>query len=165
MTALKAWTVIVLEDMAREKVLLLRRSEKKLLLPDLVTGIGGKIEFEIGEAGDIEASALRELEEETEVRREHVQNLQMRLATIITEDGLTRLLYWMTGTLTKEPTSLASTEGVLEWHAKDQLPLSEMTRGAMRAIPFILTLRDDDLHIYSGAAKTDTNGDWEVHFI
>lgn len=165
MTALKVWTIIVLDDDTREKVLLLRRSSDKKLLPSLITGIGGKVELEMGEAADIEAAALRELEEETQIRREDIRDLRMRLATIITEDGLTRMLYWMTGVLQKQPESLVATEGMLEWYGKDTLPLAQMTRAAAVAVPFIFDLSDDDMTVYSGAATTKENGDWDLKVI
>ena len=64
MPKLDARTIVLLYNPDQTQVLLLRRSPEKALWPNLITGIGGKVEVILGEASDIRASLLREVAEE-----------------------------------------------------------------------------------------------------
>ena len=163
--ALKAWTILVLEDVAGENVLLLHRSAEKKLLPNLVTGIGGRVELEKDEGQDIVASVLRELEEETSIVRDDVKNVKTRLVNIVVEQELTKVLYWLTGTLNKELEDFHSTEGELMWYSKNALPLAAMTSAAKESIPFILGLDEDDDKVYGGVLEVLPKEDRKLHII
>ena len=143
-------TAIILRHPTAAAVLLLRRSPTKKLFPNLITGIGGKVELAAGEGNDQHAAALREFGEETAIPLAFVTDLRLRLSTILTRDALQVILLWFTGCLTTLPTDLRCTEGQLEFYPVDQLPVSFMIPTASQTIPFILSLPADDTTIYNG---------------
>ena len=162
MLNLKAWTIIVLKDPQKRKVLLLKRAPDKKIFPNLITGIGGHVEMLQGECDDIQESVLRELEEESAVKREHLNNLQARLVTLVTEHEGSRILYWFTATLKEELEDLRCPDGVLQWYEKDMLPDS-LTPTAAKAIPFILGLSEEDKTLYDGVFTVLPTGDMQLH--
>jgi len=143
-------TAIILRHPTEAAVLLLRRSPTKQLFPHLITGIGGKVELATGEGDDLYAAALREFVEETAIPLSCVTALRLRLSTILARDGLQVILLWFTGRLTTLPTDLSCTEGQLEFHPVDQLPVSSMIPTASQTIPFVLALPEDDSTVYNG---------------
>ena len=144
-------TILVLHDPAGERVLLLRRSPHKKLFPNLITGIGGKVELEDGEAEDIERSLWREVSEETGLGPDHIKNLKLRLTTILSRDQQQVVLFWFTGSLMFSPDEeLACEEGQLQWFARDALPVNEMTPTGREAIPLVVSLMEDQTSAYNG---------------
>ena len=143
-------TALILRHPTDAKVLLLRRSPTKKLFPNLITGIGGKVELTQGEGDDLLAAALREFHEETAIPAACLTHLRLRLSTILTRGDLQVILLWFTGWLTALPTDLRCTEGELEFHPLAQLPIHAMIPTASQAIPFILSLPDSDETIYNG---------------
>ncbi|MEZ4729889.1 MAG: NUDIX hydrolase [Caldilineaceae bacterium] len=149
-------TAIVLRHPTEPAVLLLRRSATKKLFPNLITGIGGKVELDTGEGDDLIAAAWREFQEETQIPPALVADVRLRLSTIISRGDQQVLLLWLTGRLTALPPDLCCTEGQLEFHTVDQLPLDEMIPTARQAIPLMLALADEDPIVYNGCF--DRNG-------
>ncbi|MCE7982994.1 MAG: NUDIX domain-containing protein, partial [Caldilinea sp. CFX5] len=143
-------TALVLRHPTAPSVLLLRRSPTKKLFPNLITGIGGKVELTAGEGEDLVAAAWREFQEETLIPAELVADVRLRLSTIISRGDQQVLLLWLTGQLLALPPDLSCTEGVLEFHPVIQLPVDEMIPTARQTIPFILALAVDDLIVYNG---------------
>jgi 8-oxo-dGTP pyrophosphatase MutT (NUDIX family) len=134
-------------------VLLLKRAATKKLLPNLITGIGGKVEFDQNEAKDLEASLLREFTEETKIDINTISGITLKLSTIISRDGLQVVLLWYVGQLNEIPQDLSCTEGELGFYDVDSLPLEDFTPTASKAIPFILSAKGDK--IYNGVFKED----------
>ncbi len=143
-------TAIVLYHPTAAAILLLRRSPTKKLFPNLITGIGGKVELDQGEGNDLAAAALREFGEETTIPPTLIANLRLRLSTILTRGDLQVILLWFTGRLTALPTDLSCTEGELEFHPLNDLPIAAMIPTASQSIPFILSLPDADTTVYNG---------------
>jgi len=143
-------TAIILRHPNEASVLLLRRSSSKKLFPNLITGIGGKVELEEGEGNDLTAAAWREFTEETQIPAGTVADLRLRLSTILTRGALQVVLLWFTGKLTTLPADLRCSEGDLAFYPVDQLPIHAMIPTASQTIPFILSLPDDDERIYNG---------------
>lgn len=143
-------TALVLRHPHTNAVLLLRRSPIKKLFPNLITGIGGKVELTAGEGDDLIAAAWREFQEETKIPPALVADVRLRLSTIISRGDQQVLLLWLTGQLLALPPDLSCTEGVLEFHPIIQLPVDEMIPTARQAIPFILALSADDQIVYNG---------------
>lgn len=143
-------TALVLRHPTAPAVLLLRRSATKKLFPNLITGIGGKVELAHGEGDDLIAATWREFHEETNIPAPLVSDVRLRLSTIISRGDQQVLLLWLTGKLLDLPADLSCTEGQLEFHAVDQLPLDAMIPTARQAIPVILALADSDPIIYNG---------------
>ena len=143
-------TILVLRHPNRRQVLLLRRSTDKKLFPGLITGIGGAVELKIGEGADLDAAVLRELEEETRISRADISDLRLRLTTVLNRDHAVVFLLWYTGKLSIIPSDLSCTEGELSFFKAKDLPLGLMIPTARDAIPFVISLSDDDSKTYSG---------------
>ena len=143
-------TILVLRHPDRRQILLLRRSPHKKLFPNLITGIGGAVELALGEAADLDAAVLRELEEETRIGRADISDLRLRLTTVLSRDSTEVLLLWYTANLSMIPSDFLCTEGELSFFAAADLPLDLMVPTAREAIPFVISLSDDDITTYSG---------------
>lgn len=129
---------------------MLRRSSAKKLFPNLITGIGGKVELKAGEGDDLEAALWREVAEETRIPRSQIADLRLRLSTLLTRNDEQVVLFWFTGHLLQTPADLSCTEGTLEFFAPAKLPLSELIPTAREAIQFIVSLPDTNTTIYNG---------------
>ena len=147
---LDARNILILRHPDRRQILLLRRSTDKKLFPGLITGIGGAVELSMGEGADLEAAVLRELEEETRIAPTDISNLRLRLTTVLNRDSAMVLLLWYTGKLSIIPSDLSCTEGELSFFKAQDLPLESMIPTAREAIPFVISLSDDDAKTYSG---------------
>lgn len=149
---LDARTILILSHPDRTKVLLLRRISTKKLFPNLITGIGGKIEFDLGEHNDIEKAMLREFHEETKIPLDEITNIHLRLSTITYRESFDGavVLFWFTGDLIQIPNDLSCTEGTLHFFDKTNLPESEMIPSARQAIKFVVSLAPDDTMKYIG---------------
>jgi len=143
-------TILVLWHPDGRQVLLLRRSPQKKLFPGLITGIGGAVELALGEGADLEAAVLRELEEETRIARSDISDLRLKLTTVLSRDYAIVLLLWYIGRLEAVPSDLSCSEGELSFFARGDLPLEAMVPTAREAIPFVISLSDDDTTTYSG---------------
>ncbi len=139
-------TALILRHPNNNEVLLLKRAPFKKIFPNLITGIGGKVEFSLGEDQDLEKSLLREFQEETKIDLNIVEGIQLRLASMITRGDLQVILLWFTGQLTEIPPDLSCNEGDLAFYPVDSLPLKAMTPTAAEAVPFILSVTDDKVH-------------------
>lgn len=142
-------TAIILRHPTEPAVLLLRRSATKKLFPNLITGIGGKVELAQGEGDDLIGAAWREFQEETKIPATLVADVRLRLSTLISRGDQQVLLLWLTGQLLAMPADLSCTEGVLEFHPINHLPVADMIPTARQAIPFILALAADDAIVYN----------------
>jgi len=149
-------TALVLRHPTESAVLLLRRSATKKLFPNLITGIGGKVELNAGEGDDLLGAAWREFHEETMIPDALVADVRLRLSTLVSRDQQQIVLLWFTGALTALPPDLRCTEGDLEFHAIDHLPVDVMIPTARHAIPWILSLPQADTTVYNGCF--DQNG-------
>ncbi len=143
-------TALVLRHPTEPAVLLLRRSATKKLFPNLIPGIGGKVELNAGEGDDLLGAAWREFHEETMIPATLVTDVRLRLSTLVSRGEQQIVLLWLTGMLTSLPPNLSCTEGELEFHAIDQLPVDAMIPTARQAIPFVLSLPQTDSTVYNG---------------
>lgn len=143
-------TILVLWHPDGRQVLLLRRLASKKLFPNLITGIGGAVELKMGEGEDLEGSVIREVEEETRLGRGDIEDLRLRLTSVLSREGEQVMLLWFTARLREAPSDLSCTEGVLSFFNAQDLPLELMVPTAREAIGFVVSLPDDDLRTYSG---------------
>lgn len=149
MIKLDVRTALILHHPTEPAVLLLRRSPTKKLFPNLITGIGGKVELDQGEGEDLIGAAWREFQEETKIPADLVADVRLRLSTLISRDDQQVLLLWLTGRLLALPSDLSCTEGELAFHPLAQLPVTQMIPTARQAIPFVLALPAADPIIYN----------------
>ena len=146
-------SALILRHPSENKVLLLKRGSFKKLLPNLITGIGGKIELEKGEGEDLEKALLREFVEETQIDLNIVTDIKLRLTTSFFRDGIQWSIFWYTGQLTELPQDLSCNEGELSFYDVGSLPVKEFTPPASEAIPYILNVQDDKT--YNSVFKSD----------
>lgn len=135
--------------------LLLQRSPQKKLFPNLITGIGGAVELEQGEGANLEAAALRELTEETQIPPETLHNLRIRLTTHLVRGQDLVILLWLTAHLTRLPENLSSPDGQLAFYPRQKLPLPQMVPTAREAIAFLARLGAEDERCYCGTYGPD----------
>jgi len=145
---LACFGALILRHPSENKVLLLKRAAQKKIFPNLITGIGGKVELNLGEDQDLTKALFREFTEETKISLDTVENVQLRVSTITSRGNHQVVLLWFTGWLKQIPADLNCNEGELNFYSVDNLPLQEFTPTAAEAIPFIL--RANLFRVYNG---------------
>jgi 8-oxo-dGTP diphosphatase len=126
---------VILLNHANE-YLLLQRATTKQFAPNRWTGIGGSVEPE--ELNNLRASALRELQEETNILEAEVDNFTLRRVLLHARmnDQLTMLLYF-TGSLDAY-TLPECTEGMLAWIAPTQLSELDIIESTRPVLPLLI---------------------------
>ena len=149
-------TTVVLFNAGR--LLLLHRAPWKRILPNLWTGIGGKVEH--GESDDLLAAARRELFEETDLRAEEVGELRLRRTLTLYRPnlGVVTLLYF-TGQARTERVP-ACNEGTLAWVHPEELPTLPIIPNTARVLPYLIDdERTDDTVVHCGVASYTADGE------
>lgn len=116
------WTVIFLVDQdPPSKIILLKRSAKKVFAPNFYVGIGGKVGDIVGfESETPLESAYRELAEETE-NNLTIDNITLyEFARCLYDSGLTLHYFWGMYKETKLP-KISANDGTVEWVETDTL--------------------------------------------
>jgi 8-oxo-dGTP pyrophosphatase MutT (NUDIX family) len=141
-------TILIARHPDGHRVLLLKRSQDKKLFPGLITGIGGALEFSMGEEKDMTRAVLREVSEETAIGPDDLDSPALRLATLEARGQELVLLLWFTAGLKSVP-DLSTAEGELAFYNPDALPLERMIPSARYAIPKVLAYppADSTLHV------------------
>ena len=102
----------------RNHVLLMRRSPTRKFMPGIWTGIGGHLEA--AEHGNLRCACLREIEEETGLRSEDVEELALRYVILRQSHKELRQQFVYFGRTAK--TELSSTdEGTLHWIPRTEI--------------------------------------------
>lgn len=147
--------ILVLHHQDRQQILLLKRSPTKKLFPSLVTGVGGKVEVDKGEANNLSASVFREFTEETSILPETVDDLRLRLVTTRVGDDEVVVLLWYTGFLQTTPEDLSCNEGELFFIDRTQLDTLNFVPSARDPIRFVVALSDADHVVYTAVYDRD----------
>jgi 8-oxo-dGTP diphosphatase len=134
------FTVIVLRHGGQ--YLLLERAVTKRVQPGRWTGMGGRVEAD--EMGDLAASALRELHEESGIAAHDVRDFTLRRVVFHARPGapLTTLLYF-TGILTTRVLPPCP-EGTLAWVSPEQLPGLPLIDNARPLLPLLFADQERD---------------------
>ena len=150
-TKLRNMTAIYI--MRGEEMLMLYRIGSKVVDPSWC-GIGGH--FEEQELNDPYACVLRELEEETPIHRDMLENVEFKYVTLRLKKGEIRQNYYYFAWL-KEDADLAwtSTEGKLQWVPFDEVMTKEMPLTAKYMLEHYLTVGRFDDAVYSGVTRED----------
>ena len=133
---LRAYVTILLVDEKKENVLLLKRAANKSFAPNLITGVGGTVELEEGEAQDMWKTVERELEEEVGIKHSEVRDWYATLRFMREDEHGTHIITNVVGTWEGEPP--ASDDGVLAWYPINTLPVDELVPSQKHGIPFSL---------------------------
>jgi 8-oxo-dGTP diphosphatase len=140
------------------RLLLLHRAPWKRILPNLWTGIGGKVED--GEYDDLTTAARRELYEETDLDPEEVGAIRLRRTLTLFRPslGVVTLLYFTGQALTdRGPTC---NEGTLAWVRPDELATLPIIPNTARVLPYLIDdERTDDPAVHCGVATYTNDGE------
>jgi 8-oxo-dGTP diphosphatase len=132
--SLELFSLILL--LHEERVLLLQRAAWKRFAPLRWTGLGGRIEPH--EFGDLRASALRELAEESGLAEADVAHFTLR--RLLLHDRATTpitLLAFFTGRLA-DPVLPESPEGTLHWLRAEDFAALDIIESAAPVLPLLI---------------------------
>lgn len=142
--------IIILMHPNKREVLLLKRDPAKKLFPNLITGLGGKVELESGEGNDLTSAMWRELLEETQISKNSVREMRLKLITTVARPDEIVILLWYKGTLISQPENLDCTEGSLQFYKISDLEKLEYIPTARDPIQFVTKLPEEDSTVYTG---------------
>ena len=152
-TKLRNMTAIYItyRENSQEKLLMLYRVGSRVVEPSWC-GIGGH--FEESELNDPLACVLRELEEETPIKREMLENLTFKYVTLRLKKGEIRQNYYYFASLRDDVTDLdalmTSSEGNLKWVPMGDVLTKEMPLTAKFMLQHYLTIGRFDDKLYCG---------------
>lgn len=119
MTIINALRVMTTAYLFRDNhVLLMERSSQRDFIPGIWSGVGGHVEPH--EYGDIRSSCLREIEEETRLRSEDLQDLRLRYVILRQRRAELRQQFIYFGATAKRELA-ATAEGTLHWIPSHQV--------------------------------------------
>ena len=134
--SIKLFTVVFIFNGG--KVLLLKRSKAKKFLPGKIVGIGGHVEP--GETADLLSSALREVEEETKVKREDLYDFKyLGVLSFSNYHELEGNTYFFSAEIKDiKDLDLSCPYGELNWYPVRQLPKLNFCADTKKAVPYLL---------------------------
>ncbi len=134
----------------RDKILLLYRIGSRVVNNSYVGSAGGHFEKE--ELNDAMACVLRELNEETGLVKEDIENLALRYVTLRMKDNEIRQNYYFFANLISTYKEISSNEGHLEWVDYKNISLLEMPYTAKYVIDHFLKVGRNTTCLYGGIA-------------
>ena len=138
--------------LARGNEILLLYRQGSRVANGLWTGSAGG-HFEEYELNDPEACVLREMNEELGLKREDIEDLNLRYITLRRIKGEIRQNYFFFATLKEAaPSDLSSNEGILKWFTIDEIGKLEMPYSAKFVLRHYLTTGRASAEIYGGVA-------------
>ncbi len=151
MTRLRNMTAIYI--MHQNRMLMLYRIGSRVVEPSWC-GIGGH--FEESELNNPKECVLRELEEETPIKRDMLDNLTFKYVTLRLKKGEIRQNYYYFASLKEDmPINLDSNEGKLRWVPLDEVMEKEMPLTAKFMLQHYLEIGRFDDNLYSGTTLED----------
>ncbi len=137
----------------QEKLLMLYRVGSRVVAPSWC-GIGGH--FEESELNDPLSCVLREMEEETPLKRENLKEISFKYVTLRLKKGEIRQNYYYFASLKDDAViELSSNEGKLRWIPLEQVMEKEMPLTAKFMLQHYLETGRFDNKLYSGVTLED----------
>lgn len=150
-TKLRNMTAIYIRQ--NDQLLMLYRIGSRVVDPSWC-GIGGH--FEESELNDPYACVLRELEEETPIRREMLEDVTFKYVTLRLKKGEIRQNYYYFASLKDDADlNLTSNEGKLRWVPFDEVMEKEMPLTAKFMLQHYMEIGRFDDKVYSGTTMED----------
>ena len=146
---LRNMTSIYLYDES-DRVLLLNRIGSRVVKKGYVGSAGGH--FEKDELNDAKACVLRELEEETKLVIEDIENLQLRYVTLRYKNSEIRQNYYFFAKLKNKDKKIESNEGELKWFDFAEICNLEMPHTAKFVIEHYIKEGQKNNKLYGGIA-------------
>jgi 8-oxo-dGTP diphosphatase len=138
-----------------DQVLLLKRSNSRAFAPGKWTGVGGKVESV--EFQDLTAAAIRELEEETGLAPQEIQDLKLRVVLTQPESGDLVLVCFFPGRALRRAEGPCA-EGRLSWESTSAIDDLEMIENARCALKRILASGLEDDGVDFGICQSGPEG-------
>ena len=150
-TKLRNMTAVYI--LSQGRMLMLYRIGSRVVDPSWC-GIGGH--FEQDELNDPYACVMRELEEETPIKREMLENLTFKYVTLRLKKGEIRQNYYYFASLRDDvDVRLESDEGKLRWVPLEEVMDKEMPLTAKFMLKHYLEVGRFDDKLYSGTTLED----------
>ena len=139
------------------KLLMLKRSEERALASNLWTGIGGHVE--VNEHNSPEESCIREILEETGIRRNEIERLELRYILMRRSKDEIRQHYIYFGNISKM-NFINSDEGTLHWINPSKVLNLEMPITVKHMIKHYLN-NPDEQSVFIGSVN-QSQMEWSV---
>lgn len=135
-----------------DKLLLLYRIGSSVIADSYTASAGGHFEKE--ELNDAAACVLRELNEETGLTEQDIENLTLRYVTLRLKKGELRQNYYFFADLKDDTKVIVSNEGTLKWFDIAELSASppEMPFSAGYVVKHYIDIGQNTDSLYVGAA-------------
>ena len=141
-----------------DAVLLLERADSAGFAPGKWTGVGGKVERD--ELDDLEAAALREIFEETGLRRSDLSHMRLKFVLALPEAGGISALVFFSAQTRKMDVGPCD-EGNLHWVLTEELKSIDMIDNASRVLDVLIQDRQTGNGItHYGVSRPGGDTDW-----
>ena len=153
-----------------QEVLFLQKKPKDTFLAGFLVPIGGHIEsYEINEP---QKACLREIEEETGLKSDYIDNLTLRYIVLrIKENQEIRIQYVFFGKVSKSSTLIESDEGSLAWVDYKDITNKNVSATTSEIVKHYSNLGKSTEKVYVGSMKSSKGNpeitwgileDWEL---
>lgn len=133
------------------QILMLHRCGSKVISDSWTGAAGGH--FEPSELNDPQACILRELQEETGLTENDIENLALRYITMRRVGDEIRINHYFFADLKDAAGPLHSNEGTLAWFAPEQIPGLKMPLSAGYMMEHYLSIGHATADLYFGACS------------
>lgn len=136
-----------------QEVLLLQKKPKSTFLAGFLVPIGGHIEN--NEINDPEKACLREIKEETGLKKESIVKFKLRYIMVRnSKNKETRIQYVFWGSVFKNTTLKESDEGALEWVRLNEITNKNVSETTKEIVGHYCNVVNLDREIYVGSMKS-----------
>ena len=136
-----------------QEVLFLQKKQKDTFLAGFLVPIGGHIEGE--EMNEPQKACIREIEEETGIKSEFIDNLALRYIVLrIKDDQEIRIQYVFFGKLLNNTTLIESDEGKLKWIGYNDIPTQNVSATTIEIVKHYKEIGKSNEKVYVGSMKS-----------